>query len=234
VIEMRNRDLIVVKLGGSHVGSRCLAEWLDVLSGCAGRAILVPGGGPFADAVRAAQAKMGFDDRAAHHMALLAMEQFGCALASLRPGLCAVGSLAAIRKTLRAGEVPIWSPAAMALRAADVPASWEVTSDSLAAWLAGRLGAKRLLLVKHGDFSGHTVQASDLAARGIVDPAFPRFLAASGAQASIVPSEAYALAPTTLGAGTMPGVPIDLHASAAKGLLSSSWPSSRRHAGDGR
>jgi dihydroneopterin aldolase len=231
---MRNRDLIVVKLGGSHAGSRHLAAWLNVLAKCGGRAILVPGGGPFADAVRAAQAKMGFDDRAAHHMALLAMEQFGRALASLRPGFRAAGSVAAIRKVLREGEVPVWSPAAMALRAAEIPASWEVTSDSLAAWLAGRLGAKRLLLVKHGDFSGSSVQAAELAARGIVDPAFPRFLAVSGAQASITASKAHAAVAAAVSNGSMPGVPVDLHANAAKGLLSSSWPSSRRHAGDGR
>ena len=33
--------------------------------------IVVPGGGPFADAVRASQAEIGFDDAAAHEMAML-------------------------------------------------------------------------------------------------------------------------------------------------------------------
>ena len=39
-------------------------------------------------------------------------------------------------------------------RAAALPETWELTSDSLAAWLAGALGAGRLVLVKHGRFEG--------------------------------------------------------------------------------
>ena len=66
--------------------------------------VLVPGGGPFADAVRAAQPRMGFDDRAAHAMALLAMEQYGCALANLAQGLSLAASVAAIRRVLRGGR----------------------------------------------------------------------------------------------------------------------------------
>src|ERR1700681_3045121 len=89
----------VVKLGGSHAFSPHLKDWLDAGARCAGRVVLVPGGGPFSDAVRAAQPRMGFDDRAAHHMALLAMEQYGCALASLDTRLTLTGSLAAIRRT---------------------------------------------------------------------------------------------------------------------------------------
>ena len=34
-------------------------------------------------------------------------------------------------------------------RRPDIPWSWNVTSDSLAAWLAGELPASRLVLVKH-------------------------------------------------------------------------------------
>src|SRR6185369_14601723 len=101
----------------------------------AGRIVLVPGGGPFADAVRAAQPRMGFDDGAAHRMALLAMEQYGCALASGRKQFSLADSRAAIDRALELKQVPVWLPTRMAL-AADIPASWEVTSDSLAAWLA--------------------------------------------------------------------------------------------------
>ena len=73
----------IVKLGGSHAFSPHLKNWLDAIAGCAGCAVVVPGGGPFADAVRMAQPRMGFDDRAAHEMAVLAMEQYGCALTNL-------------------------------------------------------------------------------------------------------------------------------------------------------
>src|SRR5215470_1768927 len=105
---MRGPGITVVKLGGSHARSRHLASWLDALSACGGRAVIVAGGGPFADAVRATQPIMRFDDRAAHHMALLAMEQYALALASLQPRFTLAASIAAIRRALRADRVPIW------------------------------------------------------------------------------------------------------------------------------
>src|SRR6266700_3485022 len=123
----------VVKLGGSHAFSAHLASWVAAIADCAGDVVVVPGGGPFADAVREAQPKIGFDDDAAHHMALLAMEQYGCALASLNGALVRADSLAAIGHAREAVKVPVWMPARMAL-AADIPASWDITSDSLAAW----------------------------------------------------------------------------------------------------
>src|SRR5262245_16671636 len=103
----------VVKLGGSLAFSDALRPWLKALAGCAGHVVVVPGGGPFADAVRVAQPKMGFDDRAAHHMALIAMEQYGRALVGLGENLILAGSVAAIERALRDGRVPVWAPARM-------------------------------------------------------------------------------------------------------------------------
>jgi dihydroneopterin aldolase len=229
---MSKPDITVVKLGGSHAGTAHLDAWLDALAACGGRAVIVPGGGPFADAVREAQAGMGFDDAAAHYMALLAMEQFGLALASKRPGLRIAASRDDIGTALRVGKVPVWAPTAMALAAKEIPATWDVTSDSLAAWLAGHIGVARLLLVKHGAPS-EPVLAAELAARGVVDPAFPRFLAASGTQGFIAGPEAYAAAGAAIRGGGAPGARIDLPQQDATGLHSSAWPKSERRAGAG-
>ena len=177
-----NSPLTVVKLGGSHATGPYLKDWLAAIAAEAGSIAIVPGGGPFADAVRTAQASMGFDDPAAHAMALMAMAQFGCALRSLNPALTLAASRSAILRALKDGKVPVWSPEPMA-RAAALPETWDLTSDSLAAWLAGALGAGRLLLVKHGRFEGATLDAHDLVARGVVDPLFPHYLRESGAQA---------------------------------------------------
>jgi dihydroneopterin aldolase len=176
----------VVKLGGSFAFSPGLRDWIATIAACAGSVVLVPGGGPFADAVRAAQTPMGFDGRAAHRMGLLAMEQYGCAVASMDGRLSLADSLDAIRGDLVDGKVPVWLPARMALAEAAIPASWDVTSDSLAAWLAGRLGAERLVLVKHVDAKEKAMRAADLAARDIVDRAFADFIAASGVPAFIL------------------------------------------------
>jgi aspartokinase-like uncharacterized kinase len=179
--------LAVVKLGGSHANGPHLEDWLQAIAAEAGSIVLVPGGGPFADAVRAAQASMGFDDGAAHAMALMAMAQFGRALQSLNPNLILTPSRSAIRRALEDGKVPVWSPEPMA-RAAALPESWELTSDSLAAWLAGALRADQLVLVKHGRFEAAAFDVHDLVARGVVDPLFPRFLGQSGARAWLAAS----------------------------------------------
>ena len=181
------KSLAVLKLGGAQARGGRLVDWLDAISRHAGRIVVVPGGGPFADVVRATQAEIGFDDEAAHEMALLAMRQFGRALVSLRPGFELAASMASLRDAHRRRLTPIWTPERMTL-AAGLPASWDITSDSLAAWLAGKLGAGRLILVKHGAASA---SAADLAARGVVDPAFPAYLARAKLRAFLAaPDEA--------------------------------------------
>jgi 5-(aminomethyl)-3-furanmethanol phosphate kinase len=176
----------VIKLGGSFAFSPDLRDWIAALVSCAGRIVIVPGGGPFADQVRAAQAQMGFDDRAAHRMALLAMEQYGCAIKSLHEALSLADSVESIRRGLADNRVPVWLPTQMAQSAADIPSSWDVTSDSLAVWLAGKIGAERLLLVKHVKPARGTARAIDLTSGDIVDKAFAKFLTASGVSAFIL------------------------------------------------
>ena len=183
---MQGRGPTVIKLGGSFAFSPDLKDWIAAIAGCAGRAVIVPGGGPFADLVRAAQAQMGFDDRAAHRMGLLAMEQFGCAIKSLHEAVSLADSPDSIRRGLTSSQVPVWLPSRMALDVTDIPQSWDVTSDSLAAWLAGKIGAERLLLVKQVESAHGTARVSDLAERDIVDKAFANFLAASGVPAFIL------------------------------------------------
>jgi dihydroneopterin aldolase len=176
----------VIKIGGSCAFSLDLRRWITAVAECGGRALVVPGGGPFADAVRAAQPRMGFDDMAAHHMAMLGMEQFGYALASFDRRLAVADSMEDLQRVLSDGNVPIWLPARMAMQAADIPPSWEVTSDSLAAWLAGKLRAARLILLKQVELPPQPIAVGVLVEKDIVDPAFPRFLKASGAAAYIL------------------------------------------------
>jgi aspartokinase-like uncharacterized kinase len=163
----------VVKLGGSlHDAPSLLRAWLCLLATAPGPSrIVVPGGGPFADAVRRLQPRLGFDDLAAHRMAILAMQQYGLHLAAIEPRL----ALAETKAALRAAAAAIWLPWRLAGREPAIPASWEVTADSLAAWLAERLGAEALVLVKSAPVPAESPRPEDLAATGLVDPAFPRF-----------------------------------------------------------
>ena len=98
--------LAIVKLGGSHANGPHIKDWLAAIAAEAGAIVIVPGGGPFADAVRSAQASMGYDDSAAHAMALMAMAQFGRALQSLNPALRMTASRSAILRALRTARSP--------------------------------------------------------------------------------------------------------------------------------
>src|ERR1700690_2989195 len=142
----------VVKLGGSLLGTPELKEWLAMLVRQSdGRVVIVPGGGVFADTVRDGQRRVGIDDAAAHHMALLAMEQYGLVLKSFQPGLAMVASELEIAERSWQHRAIVWMPARMVLAEEAIPRNWAVTSDSLAAWLAGKIGADRLVLVKQLD-----------------------------------------------------------------------------------
>ncbi len=198
----------VVKLGGSHAFSAHLAGWVAAIAGCAGDVVVVPGGGPFADAVRDAQPRIGFGNDAAHHMALLAMEQYGCALASLNGAFVLADSLAAIQHAREATKVPVWMPSRMAL-AEDIPASWDITSDSLAAWLAGRLGARQLLLVKRVSLGAAAVALPELIAHGIIDKAFAEFLKAANVPAAVLGPADHALLAEIIKRGSAAGTRID-------------------------
>jgi 5-(aminomethyl)-3-furanmethanol phosphate kinase len=178
--------IIVVKLGGSFALAAQLRAWLEAIEAGAGHVVVVCGGGPFADAVRAAQKRMGLDEKAADTMALLAMEQYAIAIAALNRRFVVADSRLGIQAALRAEQVPVWAPRRMLRTAPDIPASWDVTSDSLSAWLAGRLGARRLLLIKRGRQATGNLTAQALSRDRVVDAAFPRFLAASGVPCSLL------------------------------------------------
>lgn len=200
---------VVVKLGGSLAFSHNLQQWIAACTACAGRVVIVPGGGPFADTVRSAQTRMQFDHQAAHRMAVLAMEQYGHALASRNALLAPADSADAIRHCLSGQRVPVWMAARMVFDAPDIAQSWDVTSDSLAMWLSDRIGAARLLLIKSVELSSRRESCETLAETGIVDTAFPRYFQKSAVRCSILGSTDHFLAMTAIRDGVSVGVSIE-------------------------
>lgn len=163
--------ILVVKLGGSCASSPDFNRWLHAIERASRPVVLVPGGGPFANVVRRYQPRLGYDDEAAHHMAILAMEQFGRALVSLGERLVPAASRREIETAIEAGNIPVWMPAATALAAPEIAQDWTVTSDSLAAWLAASMPGASLLLIKQIDVpKDATLEA--LAGAEIVDASF--------------------------------------------------------------
>jgi aspartokinase-like uncharacterized kinase len=141
----------VVKVGGGLLPH---AEHLDAVLAtiCAAahdrRLLIVPGGGCFADSVREADRQLGLSGDAAHWMAILAMDQYAHLIADrLRRGVL-VADRHAISAALDERKLPVLAPFQWVRAADPLPHTWDVTSDSIAAWIAGELRAPRLVLVK--------------------------------------------------------------------------------------
>lgn len=167
----------VVKLGGSLLGSAELPRWLDMLVKISdGKVIIVPGGSIFADAVRDAQQLAGVNDAIAHHLALLAMDQFGLLLTGMNPNLVTASSELELAERGWQHRAIVWLPSKMVLADDEIAKNWQVTSDSLSAWLANKIGAERLLLVKSKPLSAyansHSVLLQTLINDTLVDEAF--------------------------------------------------------------
>lgn len=124
---------VVVKVGGSliDVVPAIVAE----ITGSAERVLLVPGGGPFADMVRS----FGIaDDETAHWMAIAAMEQYGWYIAA--------HGIAATDRAVVPQFPTVLLPYRLMRDRDPLPHSWNVTSDTIAAYFAGELGTELLLL----------------------------------------------------------------------------------------
>jgi 5-(aminomethyl)-3-furanmethanol phosphate kinase len=152
----------VVKLGGGLLGAPGALGRVCAAVAAIGRReplVVVPGGGPLADAVRALDRAVGLSPDAAHWMAILAMDQYAHLLAERIPGGRLVEEAGAIAAVLSAGEIAVLAPSRW-LRAADIlPHSWDATSDSVAAFVAGALDAVRLDLVKPAEVTEAGVDA---------------------------------------------------------------------------
>jgi 5-(aminomethyl)-3-furanmethanol phosphate kinase len=138
---------LVVKIGGGLLRQDGLEglrrACADATELSASRPVLVvPGGGPFADAVRAVDKQVGLTDELAHALALRAMDQVGLLVRALLPAA----------ELLRSQVAPSALGVLLAVPAfeggPDVPRSWAVTSDSLAVLAAAQIGADEAVLLK--------------------------------------------------------------------------------------
>ena len=174
--------LRVIKLGGSLLKTGALPACLDAVPAYAGQILLVPGGGVFADQVRACQQQWHFDDHTAHRMAILAMQQMALLIKAFHPEWGLLDDLTMIKTMPR---IAIWSPNLKQLEQSDLAASWDISSDSLAAWLTKQVKACELWLVKScsvpEDFTW-----TDLQQQGVIDAGFPGMAQSMDCKVSII------------------------------------------------
>jgi 5-(aminomethyl)-3-furanmethanol phosphate kinase len=167
----------VIKIGGSLLGSPELERWLQLIAKFSdGNIVIVPGGGIFADAVREAQKSSKISDATAHRLAVLAMDQFGLLLASMNPLLATARTECEIDERTWQHRGIVWLPSKMVLAEDSIPQSWDVTSDSIAAWLANKLGAQHLVLLKSDKSDSNELSIKAMTDNGMVDVAFADFV----------------------------------------------------------
>jgi aspartokinase-like uncharacterized kinase len=144
----------VIKIGGS------LAEDPTALRGLCNRLaeiakkhriVVVPGGGKFADVVREFDQRFGLLPDISHRMAILGMDQFGLLLSQLIPDSIAVYLLSDAKQLSEIRVVPIFLPSRLMFQGDPLEHSWGVTSDSIAAHIASRLNADKVILVTDVD-----------------------------------------------------------------------------------
>jgi 5-(aminomethyl)-3-furanmethanol phosphate kinase len=191
-----------VKIGGSLSRGKGLLKLCCEISRLGRRysLLVVPGGGDFADQVRTAYRQYNLSETAAHYMAVLAMDQYGYLLNQLIAGSSLHLSLGLACRAAKSGKAAILLPSALIRRADPLPHSWEVTSDTIAAWVAHRARCRRLVLLKNVD--GLMRENSRRDARpqlitemsvaqlkkhaGGIDGYLPRYLSAAGLETWIV------------------------------------------------
>lgn len=182
--------MIVVKLGGSLYNTPELKTWLNVLDKYSKLQpiVIVPGGGPFANQVRDSQQLHQFDDSHAHHMAILAMAQFGLLIKGITPH-CQLLNFPAGKPVIPKG-LSVWSPNESLLSQPEIMHSWAITSDSLASWLANKLDAEQLILVKQNHVSSNR-SVIELSKMGVVDAGFQHLFEQSTIPSQIIDAQDY-------------------------------------------
>ncbi len=177
----------VIKLGGSLINDesalhQCLQS-IELFH--SEKVIIVPGGGVFADQVRLMQKQWKFDDVIAHQMAILAMKQMALLINSIKPTFVLADTVSAIKLALMNCAVVIWSPDVEELDYHNIRPSWDVTSDSLAAWLAGQLSVTELIIVKSAEVPIKE-NIPEMQEAGLLDQAFVEFTQSSSYKISII------------------------------------------------
>jgi len=143
----------VVKVGGSLSATGDLYNLMQALTTLADahQILVVPGGGGFADTVRYYHRKYALREAVSHQMAILGMDQYGLLLHGIAPNSQAVRTISEARQALALKRLPVLIPSVLLFTTDPLPHSWSVTSDSLSAFVAKMVGARRLVLLKDVD-----------------------------------------------------------------------------------
>lgn len=144
--------MIIIKLGGSLTKDKKILEDLcmeienlsknfDIL--------IVPGGGEFADLVRNYDEKFKLTKEISHKMAILAMDQVGFLISGFLKNYVFIDDLDELKNYKTKNKVKIFIPSKFLFEVpeSELNPSWDITSDSISAYTAKKLGAEKLIIL---------------------------------------------------------------------------------------
>ncbi|MEA1945543.1 MAG: amino acid kinase [Euryarchaeota archaeon] len=183
----------MIKIGGSLIESarRLVSAIYEYALNEGERILIVPGGGIFADTVRTASNTYGISDETAHWMAVLAMDQYAYYLSDGTPA----------RLITEIESIPIGASVLLTYNLlkksdAEIEHTWDVTSDTIAGWIASKIGAT---FIKATDVDGifrdgvliSEITAEELIKMGgtCVDPELPGLLLSKSLDCQVVNGE---------------------------------------------
>ncbi|MEM3586746.1 MAG: hypothetical protein QXO71_05415 [Candidatus Jordarchaeaceae archaeon] len=143
----------VIKVGGSLSRNKStLKSLFNELAAISRnhKLLVIPGGGVFADFVRRIYHKFNISDDAAHWMAILAMDQMAFLFSEFHPNVKIVSSIEEAMQINR-GFIPVLTPSRIMFDSDPLPHSWDVTSDSIAAYITHIVGAKKVFILTDVD-----------------------------------------------------------------------------------
>ena len=143
----------VIKIGGSILQSKAAEQLWNALNELIKQFsfVIVPGGGDFANLVRNYYNLYQLSEDRAHWMAILCENILGfLILERLESGMPVFG-ISEISAAIENSKIPVFLPFQYLFEHDPLPHSWEVTSDSIAAYFAEMLQAQKLILIKDVD-----------------------------------------------------------------------------------
>ena len=174
--------MILFKLGGSLLNSGFMKIWIKFITNhFKGRAIIIPGGGLFANHIRAVQKDYNLENDIAHDMALYSMSQMGLLISSMdRINLHFCSTKHEISRVIEDNKVPIiGSFDFLKTRIGSSNKDWSITSDSIALLISEELQLNTLLIVKSclcsfidSKISLSQIKVNKLVSLGILDTSF--------------------------------------------------------------
>lgn len=145
----------VVKIGGS-----LFPEYVDKLCDCFKKTdeplVLVNGGGDLANQIRKYNDKYNYSDDVNHWIAIECMNIIGKLIADKNNNIELITELNEIKEIHNKNKIPLLLTYDLLKKEDPLIHSWNITSDSIACWIASKLNAKLLILTNvDGIYNGN-------------------------------------------------------------------------------